>query len=182
MASGGRLAEQGSVRGGKRWAKTPRIAARSAPRSRCWSMLRAVRWGWRSRTRTSPTARCCVRRSRPSWSSGPDPHRSIRNTSPLSGQGYDNPTGRAATVDARYTPHIRRIVEEKKPCDRAKGEKPRRWVVERTLGWLSKCRGILVRYGKKDNNYLGLIQLACALCWYRRLYRMGRCNANRSPT
>lgn len=97
-------------------------------------------------------------------------------------KGYDNPTGRDATADAEYTPHIRRIGEEKTPCDRAKGEKPRRWVVERTLAWLSKCRGILVRYDKKDINYLGLIQLACGLCWYRRLYRMGRCNANRTPT
>ncbi len=46
----------------------------------------------------------------------------------------------------------------------------RRWVVERTLGWLSKCRAILVRYDKKSSNYLGLIKLACALLWYRRLY------------
>ena len=54
--------------------------------------------------------------------------------------------------------------------------KPRRWVVERTLAWLCKCRAILVRYDKKDENFLGLIQLACALFWYRRLYRLGRCN------
>ena len=26
--------------------------------------------------------------------------------------------------------------------------------------------GILVRYDKKDSNYLGLIQLACGLFWY----------------
>jgi len=97
-------------------------------------------------------------------------------------KGYDNPTGREAVASAKYTPHIRRIGEEKTPCDRSKGEKPRRWVVERTLAWLSKCRGILVRYDKKDINYLGLIQLACALCWYRRLYRMGRCDANQVPT
>ena len=59
---------------------------------------------------------------------------------------------------AGYVPHIRRIGEEKKACDRSKGHKPRRWVVERTFAWLSKCRGILVRYDKKDGNYLGLIQ------------------------
>ncbi|MEE9295148.1 MAG: transposase, partial [Phycisphaerae bacterium] len=41
----------------------------------------------------------------------------------------------------------------------------RRWVVERTLGWLSKCRAILVRYDKNPSNHLGLIQLACALLW-----------------
>ena len=53
---------------------------------------------------------------------------------------------------------------------------PKRWVVERTFAWLSKCRGLLVRYEKKDGNYLGLIQLACGLLWYRRLHRMGRCD------
>ena len=37
---------------------------------------------------------------------------------------------------------------------------------------------ILVRYDKKDINYLALIQLACGLFWYRRLHRMGRCKAN----
>ena len=31
----------------------------------------------------------------------------------------------------------------------------RRWVVERRLGWISKCRTILVRYAKKAANYSG---------------------------
>lgn len=42
----------------------------------------------------------------------------------------------------------------------------RRWVVERTLAWLSKCRAILIRYDKQAANYLALIKLACALLWY----------------
>ena len=87
-------------------------------------------------------------------------------------KGYDNPTGRAAAVSGGHTPHIRRIGEEKKACNRKKGEKPRRWVVERTLGWLSKCRALLVRYDKHWENYLGLLQLACGLLWYRRLHRL----------
>jgi putative transposase len=45
-------------------------------------------------------------------------------------------------------------------------------VVERTLAWLSKCRALLVRYDKHWENYLGLIELACSLLWYRRLYRI----------
>ena len=97
-------------------------------------------------------------------------------------KGYDNPRGREAAAEAGYVPHIRRIGEEKKACDRSKGHKPRRWVVERTFAWLSKCRGILVRYEKKDGNYLGLIQLACGLLWYRRLHRMGRCDATQNTT
>lgn len=87
-------------------------------------------------------------------------------------QGYDNPTGRAAALSGGHTPHIRRIGEEAKPCDRKKGQKPRRWVVERTLAWLSKCRALLIRYDKKAANYLGLLQLACGLLWYRRLHRL----------
>jgi putative transposase len=97
-------------------------------------------------------------------------------------KGYDNPRSREAAAEEGYVPHIRRIGEEKKSCDRSKGHKPRRWVVERAFAWLSKCRGILVRYDKKDDNYLGLIQLACGLLWYRRLHRMGRCDATQNTT
>lgn len=87
-------------------------------------------------------------------------------------KGYDNPTGRETVARHNYTPHIRRIGEEKAIPRGKKKHKPRRWVVERTLGWLSKCRAILVRYDKNSYNYLGLIQLACALIWYRRLHRL----------
>ena len=87
-------------------------------------------------------------------------------------KGYDNPTGHAAAEKAKYTPHIRRIGEEKLDEKGRKRRKARRWVVERTLGWLSKCRAILVRYAKKSCNYLGIIQLACGLLWYRRQYRL----------
>lgn len=84
-------------------------------------------------------------------------------------KGYDNPTGRAAATSCGYTPHIRRIGEEKLDGRRRKRYPARRWVVERTLGWLSKCRAIVIRYDKNPLNYLGLIQLACGLLWYRRL-------------
>jgi putative transposase len=87
-------------------------------------------------------------------------------------KGYDNPTGRTAVVDHHYVPHIRRIGEEKIDAAGQKRYPARRWVVERTLGWLSKCRALLVRYDKKACNFLGLIQLACALLWYRRYQRL----------
>ena len=77
-------------------------------------------------------------------------------------KGYDNPTGREAAASGGHMPHIRWIGEGKKPCDVSAGHKPRRWVVERTFGWLCKCRAILVRYDFHAVNYLGLIQLACA--------------------
>lgn len=87
-------------------------------------------------------------------------------------KGYDNPTGESACKQAGYIPHIRRIGEEK--LDRAgdKTHPARRWVVERTIAWLQKCRALLIRYDKKAENYLGLIQLACTLLWWRRLDRL----------
>jgi len=88
-------------------------------------------------------------------------------------KAFDNPTGREAAASHEYVPHIRRIGEEKLDAKKRKRYPARRWVVERTLAWLQKCRGILVRYEKKPENYLGLVQLACALLWFRRLFRLG---------
>lgn len=87
-------------------------------------------------------------------------------------KGYDNPTGRDAAATHGYVPHIRRIGEEKFDAHHEQTYPARRWVVERTLAWLSKCRAILVRYDKKSQNYLGLLKLACALLWYRTLHRL----------
>ena len=67
-----------------------------------------------------------------------------------------------------YEPHVRPIGEERK----AAKHRPRRWVVERTISRLNRCRAILVRWDEKAENYLGMIQLACALLWYRRLRRL----------
>jgi putative transposase len=87
-------------------------------------------------------------------------------------KAYDNPTGETAVATHDYVGHIRRIGEEKLAEDGEKRYPARRWVVERTLAWLSKCRAILVRYDKKASNYLGLLKLACALIWYRRYARL----------
>ena len=72
-------------------------------------------------------------------------------------KGYDNPTGHETVAAYQYCPHIRRIGEEKLDQWGEKTFPARRWVVERTLGWLSKCRAVLVRYDKKPANYLGLV-------------------------
>lgn len=60
-------------------------------------------------------------------------------------KGYDKQPAREVVERHDYQAHIRRIGEEKKDLLEGKKRYPaRRWVVERTLGWLSKCRSILV--------------------------------------
>ena len=85
-------------------------------------------------------------------------------------KGYDNETGWGACIDHDYDPHIA-LIRDERPS-RPKPRKPRRWVVERTLAWLSKCRALLIRWDKKAANYLGLLKLACALLWFRRWRRL----------
>lgn len=87
--------------------------------------------------------------------------------------GYDNPNGHQAVAKHGYVGHVRPARAGRRPKRRPGRRKARRWVVERTLAWLSKCRGLLVRYDKHAENFLGLIQLACGLLWYRRLHRLG---------
>jgi putative transposase len=85
-------------------------------------------------------------------------------------KGYDNETGWGACIDHGYDPHIA-LIRDERP-ERPKTHRPRRWSVERTLAWLSKCRGLLVRYEKKAENYLAMLQFACGLLWFRRLHRL----------
>jgi putative transposase len=87
-------------------------------------------------------------------------------------KGYDNRGSREIVEKRGYVSHIRRIGEEKKDEAGEKRHPARRWVVERTLAWLSKCRAVLVRYDKKAANYLGMIKVACILIWYRRQHRL----------
>ena len=65
-----------------------------------------------------------------------------------------------------YVPHIRHRREEKKLI---KKHPARRWVVERTNSWHNRFRKLFTRYEKKDENYLGLVQLANSIIVYRRL-------------
>ncbi len=100
----------------------------------------------------------------------PDPAQVIQNL--CLDKGYDNPSGEAACHAAGYVPHIRRIGEEKLDSSGNKTHPARRWVLERTIAWLKKCRALLIRYDKKPTNYLGLIQLARALLRYRRRHQL----------
>ncbi|SEB97740.1 Transposase [Streptomyces sp. 2231.1] len=44
----------------------------------------------------------------------------------------------------------------------------RRWVIERTMSWLTGYRRLNHRYERKPGNYLAFLGLAAALCYYKR--------------
>lgn len=68
----------------------------------------------------------------------------------------------------QYTAHIRTRGEEKRELRRKRGERPRRWVVERTHSWFNRFRAILVRWEKKIENHVAALHLACAYFTFSR--------------
>jgi len=83
-------------------------------------------------------------------------------------KGYDFPDVHQFIEQERYVAHIKHRRRRNEPVIQQcpiPGETQfpaRRWVVERTLGWLAKRRSLRTRWSKKPENWLALIQFACA--------------------
>jgi transposase len=76
--------------------------------------------------------------------------------------------GRSAEAIMRqrgYTPHVRQIGQDAKA--KRRGKRARRWVVERSHSWFNRFRKLLVRYEKKEANYLALTHCAAAIICFR---------------
>jgi len=82
-------------------------------------------------------------------------------------KAYDFPEIEVGVIQRGYIPHIRHRGEPR-TTGKKKRYKPKRWVVERSASWLNRFRKLLIRWEKKAENYLGLIQLACCIMVYRR--------------
>src|SRR5215212_4901427 len=88
-------------------------------------------------------------------------------------KAYDASDVREFASSAGYTTHIKvnpRKKDSTEPSGQSSREEDshgephpaRRWVVERTISWLAKRRSLRTRWSKKAENWLALIQLACA--------------------
>jgi transposase len=88
-------------------------------------------------------------------------------------KGYDYPEVRQLALEFGFTAHIRARGEEARALKHTTRTKARRWVVERTHSWLNRFRGILIRWNKKAENYLGMLHLALGLITYRATGLLG---------
>lgn len=86
-------------------------------------------------------------------------------------KGYDYPDVEAIVVAANFIPHIkrrrRRGEPEPAPRESAAPHPARRWVVERTLSWLTKRRSLRTRWCKNPHNWLAFVQFASAHILWR---------------
>jgi putative transposase len=84
-------------------------------------------------------------------------------------KAYDNNEVRELLAEFGFTAHIRCRGEEAKALKQEAGFRARRWLVERTHSWLNRYRALLIRWSKKPENHLALLQLACALITWKTL-------------
>lgn len=84
-------------------------------------------------------------------------------------KGYDYPDVSELVENIyQYAAHIRSRGEEQEELQKNPGAKARRWVVERTHGWLNRFRRLLTRWEKKSQNYFALLECACAYFTFQR--------------
>ncbi len=82
-------------------------------------------------------------------------------------KGYDYKATNALVRHYGYTPHIRHRGED--ALAYRKPEQPaRRWVVERTNSWMNRFRRVLIRWEKKAENYVAMIEFAFALIVFKK--------------
>jgi putative transposase len=85
-------------------------------------------------------------------------------------KAFDNAETRGLVVDYKFTPHIRARGEEIDLKASNPDWKARRWVVEACHSWLNRNRAILIRWSKKDENHLALLQLASGLIAFKKAH------------
>ena len=83
---------------------------------------------------------------------------------------YDNRESRELLASYALDAHIRSRGEEIELKLRTPGWRARRWVVEACHSWLNRNRALLVRWSKKAENHLALLQLACGLIAFKKAH------------
>ncbi|MCI0477042.1 MAG: IS5 family transposase [Anaerolineales bacterium] len=76
--------------------------------------------------------------------------------------GFDYDEIRQIVEAYGYVAHIRSRTDEAESKRKIPGYRARRWVVERTHSWMNRFRRILIRWEKKVENYLAMLEFACA--------------------
>jgi transposase len=77
-------------------------------------------------------------------------------------KGYDSKAVRQFLKRRHYQSHVKSRGTEEIERKKNPRFKARRWVVERTHSWINRFRRLLVRWEKKSQNYLAMLQFSFA--------------------
>ncbi len=82
---------------------------------------------------------------------------------------YDDDVCRQAAAERGYIPHIPDSTQLVPALGDPQHHPPRRWVMEVGHAWFNRFRGVLIRWAKSAESYLGFVQLAACLIVARKL-------------
>jgi putative transposase len=88
-------------------------------------------------------------------------------------KGYDYEVTNALVRQYGYTPHIRHRGEDALAYQKP-GHPARRWVIERTNSWMNRFRRILIRWEKKAENYVAMLEFAFAVIVFKKMKEHNR--------
>lgn len=88
-------------------------------------------------------------------------------------KGYDYPSINVLVRCYGFTPHIRHRGEDALAY-RNPGQPARRWVIERTNSWMNRFRRILIRWEKKLENYVAMLDFAFSIMIFDKLRNQNR--------
>jgi putative transposase len=77
-------------------------------------------------------------------------------------RGDDDDECRQVAAPHADIPHLRSRGEEQRETRESPGDRARRWVVDVCHAWVNRFRTLLVRFEKKLETHLALLQCACA--------------------
>lgn len=83
-------------------------------------------------------------------------------------KGDDDAVCRQVAEQHAYLPHIRSRGEAQREKRELPGYRPRRWGIDVCHAWLNRFRKLLVRFEKKLETHLALLQFACAYMVLKR--------------
>jgi transposase len=91
-------------------------------------------------------------------------------------RAYSSKSIEKEIIKRGYVPHIpykRKRGQQQQNVKTSKKNnlyaKNKRWVVERTNSWHNRFRKLFIRYERKMENYLGLVQLSSSIIIYRKI-------------
>ena len=91
-------------------------------------------------------------------------------------KGYDYPEVYELLEKYGYTMHICKRGEAYNNGNKKKKKRrrmipkyrARRWLVERTHSWMNRFRRLLIRWEKKEDNYIAILHFVCVWITYKR--------------
>jgi putative transposase len=86
---------------------------------------------------------------------------------------YDAPAVEEQVASLGFVPHIRSRGAEIEAKAHTPGWRARRWVVEAAHSWINRNRAMLIRWSKKEENHLALLQLGCGLLAFKKAHAAG---------